>query len=405
MKPTRNVITVCLILIFLNCDWVNEAKAANCNQAVQQPITHIALPGNPFEPIPTNDGCWIFVSLAKTQSEPGRIAVLKKDKGNVSIVRTVPVEDSPAGMVMTHDGKILIAAAGESVVFLDSQRLISGLGSPVLDYWTDDRGDVGHVYVNVTSNDEYLFVSDEEGATITVFDLARARSSNFSNHFTIGKIPVGVAPIALTFSPDERYLYTTSQVMPDSGWPVECRAEFNQQAPPDHPQGAIVIANVSLAKVEPSKSVVATVKAGCNPVRLVISPKGEVAYVTARGDNSLLTFDTKKLRSDPAHALISKVPVGIAPVGVGVIEDGRKVVVTSSNRFTGGAGDRQTLVVLDASKMFASADAILGTIPAGGFPREIRLTSDRRTLLLTNFTSRTLELIDLQRLQLQPLRH
>ena len=400
MKPRPPVITVCLILIF-HC--VNEVDAADCNRTAPQPITHIELPGNPFAPIPTSDGCWIFVSLARTQSKPGRIAVLKRDKGNVSIVRTVPVEDSPAGMVMTHDGKILIAAVGERVAFLDSQRLISGLGPPVLGYWTDGTGDAGHVYVNVTSNDEYLFVSDEAVGTVTVINLARARASSFSTHFTVGKIPVGAAPIALTFSPDERYLYTTSQVMPDSGWPAECRPEFNQQAPPDHPQGAILIVNVSLAKTQPSKSVVATVKAGCNPVRLVISPKGEVAYVTARGDHSLLAFDTKRLLSDSTHALIGRVPVGTAPVGVGVIEDGRKVVVTNSNRFAGGADDRQTLVVLNASRLAAGAAAILGSIPAGGFPREIRLTADRLTLLLTNFTSRTLELIDLQRVPLQPV--
>ena len=123
MKPRPTVITVCLILIF-HC--VNEVDAADCNRTAPQPITHIELPGNPFAPIPTRDGCWIFVSLARTQSKPGRIAVLKRDKGNVSIVRTVPVEDSPAGMVMTHDGKILIAAVGPSVAFPDSLRLISG---------------------------------------------------------------------------------------------------------------------------------------------------------------------------------------------------------------------------------------------------------------------------------------
>ena len=99
----------------------------------------------------------------------------------------------------------------------------------------------------------------------------------------------------------------------------------------------------------------------------------------------------------------SRLPVGTAPVGVGVIEDGRKVVVTNSNRFAGGADDRQTLVVLNASRLAAGAAAILGSIPAGGFPREIRLTTDRLTLLLTNFTSRTLELIDLQRVPLQPV--
>jgi DNA-binding beta-propeller fold protein YncE len=97
--------------------------------------------------------------------------------------------------------------------------------------------------------------------------------------------------------------------------------------------------------------------------------------------------------------------VGTAPVGVGVIEDGRKIVVTNSNRFLGGAADKQTLVVLDASKVPAGTAAILGTIPAGGFPREIRLTSDRLTLLLTNFTSRTVELINLQQMPLQPAAH
>src|SRR5438094_3927599 len=135
MKPRPTVITVCLILIF-HC--VNEVDAADCNRTAPQPITHIELPGNPFAPVPTSDGCWIFVSLARTQSKPGRIAVLKRDKGNVSIVRTVPVEDSPAGMVMTHDGKILIASVDERVAFLDSQRVISGLGTPVLGYWTDE---------------------------------------------------------------------------------------------------------------------------------------------------------------------------------------------------------------------------------------------------------------------------
>jgi hypothetical protein len=305
MKPRPNVITICVILIFLICHCVNAAQAADCDRPAPEPITHIELPGNPFEPIPTNDGCWIFVSLVSTKSEPGRIAVLKRDEGNISVMRTVPVTGSPTGMVMTHDGKILIAAVGDGIAFLNVQRLISGLGNPVLGYWRDERGDVGNVYVNVMSNDEYLFVSDESVRTVTVINLAMACASGFSDNFSVGTIPVGVGPIALTFSTDERYLYTTSQVMPrDSGWPTECKPEFNQQAPPDHAQGAILVVDVSLAKTQPLKSVVATVMAGCNPVRLVISPSGDVAYVTARGDHALLAFDTKKLLSDPTHALI-----------------------------------------------------------------------------------------------------
>jgi hypothetical protein len=58
--------------------------------------------------------------------------------------------------------------------------------------------------------------------------------------------------------------------------------------------------------------------------------------------------------------------------------------------------------VIDAAKVSSGAGAVVGTIPAGAFPRELRLTSDLRTLLLTNFTSSSLEIIDLARLSLEP---
>ena len=64
-------------------------------------------------------------------------------------------------------------------------------------------------------------------------------------------------------------------------------------------------------------------------------------------------------------------------------------------------GDRQVLTVIDASRVGQGAAAILGNIPAGAFPRELRATADGRTLLLTNYASRTLEIIDLTRLPLQ----
>src|SRR5438270_46717 len=82
--------------------------------------------------------------------------------------------------------------------------------------------------------------------------------------------------------------------------------------------------------LDTASSVVGAVPAGCNPVRLVTAPNGSVAYVSARGDDALLAFETKKLLADPTHALIATVPVGTAPVGVAVIEGGRKVVVTNS---------------------------------------------------------------------------
>jgi uncharacterized protein (TIGR02246 family) len=57
---------------------------------------------------------------------------------------------------------------------------------------------------------------------------------------------------------------------------------------------------------------------------------------------------------------------------------------------------------MDAAKVSAGAGTVLGTIQAGAFPRELSLSADQRTLFVTNFKSKTLEVVDLARLQLNP---
>ena len=145
------------------------------------------------------------------------------------------------------------------------------------------------------------------------------------------------------------------------------------------------------------------VSAGCNPVRLATSPSGDVAYVSARTDNVLLAFDTRKLLAHPAHALIGRVPVGDAPVGVAVLNGGSRIAVTNSNRFA-NSNATQSLTIIDAQKITSGEAAVLGTVTAGVFPRELRVTEDQRTLLLTNFGSKNLALIDIVRLPLEPRR-
>ena len=75
--------------------------------------------------------------------------------------------------------------------------------------------------------------------------------------------------------------------------------------------------------------------------------------------------------------------------------------MTNSNRF--GASDApQWLTIIDTKKIGSSEDPILGTVAAGAFPRELRLTRNQQTLLLTNFGSKTLAVIDVAQLPLEP---
>lgn len=235
-------------------------------------------------------------------------------------------------------------------------------------------------------------------------DLVKARASGFDASAVIGQIPVGRAPIALTFSADHQFLYTTSQVAPSGyAWPAVCRAPGSDAARQEstYAEGAILVIDVSRATHDPVNAVVRAVAAGCNPVRLVTSPGGDVAYVSARTDNVILAFDTGKLLSDPAHALIGRVPVGDAPVGMAVLNDGTRLAVTNSNRF-GNSAAAQSLTIIDAQKVAGGDAAVLGTVPAGIFPRELRVTHDQRTLLLTNFGSKNLAVLDVARLPLEP---
>lgn len=281
--------------------------------------------------------------------------------------------------------------------------IVGRAADPVLGYIKDGEFP-GSVYVNTTADDRLLFVSDESEESVTVIDLAKARAEGFKETAIVGRVPVGRAPIALTFSPDGRRLYTTSQIAPESyKWPVECKPEGADPATatPRYPQGAIIVVDVERARTDPANSVAAKVPAGCSPVRLAITPGGERVFVTARNSNALLGFDTSKFADDPMHALVGSVPVGTSPVGVAVANDGKLVLVTNSNRFAKDRNARQTMTVIDAAKVGEGAAAVLGSVPGGSFPREFGVSPDGRTLFVANYNSNELEVIDLARLPLE----
>ena len=158
-----------------------------------------------------------------------------------------------------------------------------------------------------------------------------------------------------------------------------------------------MVIDVTRAERDPEHAVDSRVPAGCSPVRMAISPAGDRVYVTSRNSNAVVAFDEAKLISDPAHARLGMAAVGAAPVPIAVVSNGKLVVAGNSNRFAGG-GEAQSLTLLDAAKFQGNQDAAIGSIPAGAFPREMRVSSDGRTLFLTNFGSNSLQVMDVDKL-------
>jgi DNA-binding beta-propeller fold protein YncE len=375
-----------------------QAQPSTCNARLDAPSITITLPGHPFGVLPSRDGCWVFASMG------GGIAVLKRQQGHIELVRVVRVTPAPAGIALTHDGKLLIGAANNAAVVLDVAQMTAGAPHPLVGTFSGrDAKFLGSVYTNVSADDNMLFVSEEAAQSITVIDLERARQNGYKSGAIIGSIPVGRAPIALTFSPDGKWLYTTSELAAaDWGWPAACKPEGSGRTNLVNPEGAVVIVDVARARTDTSNAAVARIPAGCSPVRMAISPDGRRIYVTARNSNAVEAFDTAKLLTDPSHARVGMAAVGEAPVPVALIDGGKKVVVGNSNRFAGGKAP-QTLSVLDATKIEQpGADSGLGTITSGAFPREMSVSADGHTLFLTNAGSSSIQVMDIDRLPLRP---
>ena len=281
--------------------------------------------------------------------------------------------------------------------------MTSGDGNPIVGFLRD-QPDAGSIYANLTRDDAYLFVSDEGASSITVIDLKKARTNGFVEKAIVGKIPTGWAPIALSFSPDEKLLYTTSEVaLKEWSWPAKCKREGADPATAkiELPEGAIIIVDVEKAKSDPANAVRARVPAGCSPVRMGITADGASVWLTVRNNDAVAGFDTAKLLQDPEHARIGWVPVGRAPVGLTITRDNMYVVISNSNRFGADANSHQTLTVIDPKRAADGSAAVVGLIEAGAFPRQFGASPDGKTIFLANYLSNSLEIIDAEHLPLK----
>lgn len=211
------------------------ASKSGCNQAASEPVTTVKLPGHPFTIVPTSDGCWLFVSLTSVDPHSNGVAVLRRSAGTITVERLYPIEAQknraplragPSGMVMTHDGQLLIAASDDDVLF----------------------------------------------------------------------------------SPDEQWLYTTSEVAPASWqWPIACppdRADRAKYPNLEVPEGAVIVVDVRRAFSDPANAVAAKVPAACSPVRLAISGQGDSLWVSARRRGTRIRyFQAARRPADVAAAI------------------------------------------------------------------------------------------------------
>jgi DNA-binding beta-propeller fold protein YncE len=201
----------------------------------------------------------------------------------------------------------------------------------------------------------------------------------------------------MLLSPDGTRLYVTSEVSKNSsaaggGNPVLARTGCLQGAG-STPQVNGTLTVIDVAEAESSATtaaIIATVDAGCSPVRMAETADNSTLWVAARGDNRVLAFSTGMLEVNAANSLLGSADTeGAAPVGVALFHGGQFLAVANSDRF--GTGTNANLAIVSVA--YPAAAAVVTTVPAGLFPREVNGGPDDATLYVTNYSSRSLQVV------------
>lgn len=339
--------------------------------------------GLPFGVAATTDGRYAFVDLVG-----GKVLVYALGQGAPRLVRAIQVPGEAVGSSLTRDGRLLLVADGSGAAVISVARAESGAKHPLLGMLFPPVGSRiaadGAIETASSADGRYVFVSLEYGnpdGLVSVYDIGSTVRPRVRYGDYVGAIRLGEAVVGSALSPNGRYLYVTSEL-----------ARNSRRMSAD---GTLSVIDVATAERDPARSVVATVPAMNQPVRVAVSPDGSTVWVTARGSNRLLAFSASRLLSDPGRALVAQVKVGTAPVGVAVFDHGGGVLVADSDRFN-ARGAHANLTIVNAKDALAHRPAVVGTLRAGRFPREIAVEPSGQVALVSNFASGQLETVHLQ---------
>ena len=370
-----------------------------------------ATTGSPFRALPLASGK-VLVSLTAATSG---IEVFSPTAGGgltancFNYVRPAFVQDGASllGINLVPNGLGVAASLGvDGAIFYNLSTLQSCTSTGVQVSQGTVASNQGSFDVVVTPDGKYAFVANEYGVAagattegnVGVVALQYDANGIVTAGTLLGQISTGGQAIAgVTISPDGSRLYVTSEIAgaggtaAGAGNPVLSETTCVQQA------GSKATANglltvIDVAKAEAgagSAAILATVNAGCSPVRAVETADLSTLWVAARGDNRVLAFSTGMLEANAGNALLGYADTGgTSPVGLRLFDKDKLLAVANSNRF--GTGTANATILSVAAPAAAS---VVQTVATGTFPREITVGSDDSTLYLTNYSSQSFQVI------------
>jgi len=109
-----SVIVLSVIALVLGAAPAALAQDSTCSAPAKDPIVHLDMPGRPFEPVISADGCWIFVTLTQ-QSGNDWLITMKNNTTNGSYNVTVQYSSSNSSAEWVQEAP----SVGRGLVSLD----------------------------------------------------------------------------------------------------------------------------------------------------------------------------------------------------------------------------------------------------------------------------------------------
>ena len=356
----------------------------------------LTVPAHPFGVVYAQHHDIAFVALNTS------LGVLNTSSFIPTLIHEIPLPTpyvsllGATGIALTRNGRhVLVTAFSTALIVVDAAKAAIGNPDSIVGVLngTSAAGSSA-IEVTVSKDDRYAFVSQEDGSiqtgkrgTIEIFKFQRPAANGSVFRTSVGYLTLGDLVVGTALSHDGCVLYATSEA-----------------ASANTTQGTLSVIDVEVLKFNPSQALISSVPAGCGPVRVMVSRDDRVVWVTARESNALLAFDAPKLISNGSAALLASVQVGTSPVGLtfaGPHE--RQILTANSNRFASLDPSRfgnatSGLSVVDVDAALQGEEANLGQIPSGMFPREVAVSPDGRTILVSVYGSLMVQAIDVSTL-------
>jgi DNA-binding beta-propeller fold protein YncE len=342
--------------------------------ASAQPISGVraatvALGGNPFGVVVAPDGKYSFVARGNS------IAVLNNNGGSAAPtqIASVPAPGAAKTEAITSDGKYLLAVTGSGAYVIDAIKAEDGDGSgAVLGTLSGPPGNPSNE-VMVSSDNQFAFITFQNDGDVAVFNLHQAIAGGLGHSGYKGLLQLGAAsePQGMAESPDGHWLYVTGESQ----------------------NGRLYVVDMNKAETDPEHAVKTSAAAGCGPARVVVSADGSDVWVTDRDSNALVAFSATALINDPSRSLIARVGVGQNPLGLAFVNGGSEIVVADANLHKPAGADNLALISTQMA-LQGKTGALRGFIPAGRVPRDLAAEPGGHTLLSTDYGSGQMQAIE-----------